>query len=171
MAVVTGAEAGLAAVKRGATILQLRRPGATAAELAAEARRLALESPVPVVVSGRVDVALAFALGVHLPERDLPPSAARRLLPRALIGRSVHDREGADAAAREGADYLLLGPVYPTPSHPGTPALGVEGFRGIAARVPIPVLGIGGVDRERAAALGGAGYAAIRAFATPGAGR
>ncbi len=167
MAVVPTAEAGLGAVGRGATILQLRRPGAPVAELAAEARRLAAESPVPVVVSGRVDLALALGLGVHLPEPDLPVSAARRLLPAALIGSSVHDREGALAAARGGADYVLLGPVFPTPSHPGAPGLGVEGFQRIAARVPIPVIAIGGVDRERAAALGGAGYAAIRAFAIP----
>jgi thiamine-phosphate diphosphorylase len=123
---------------------------------------------VPVVVNGRADVALALGLGVHLPERDLPVSAARRLLPGALIGRSVHDLEGARNAAREGADYLVVGPVFTTPTHPETPALGVEGFRAIAAAVPIPVLAIGGLDRERAVALGGAGWAAIRAFAKPG---
>lgn len=167
MAVVAGAEAGLQAVARGATVLQLRRPGVPAAELASEARRLVAGSPVPVVVNGRVDVALALGLGVHLPERDLPVSAARRLLPEALIGCSVHDEEGALAAARGGADYVLLGPVFPTPSHPGAPVLGAERFREIAGRVPIPVLAIGGVDRERAAALGGDGFAAIRAFAMP----
>jgi thiamine-phosphate diphosphorylase len=169
MAVVTTADAGLAAVERGATILQLRRPGARAAELAAHARRLALESRVPVVVSGQVDLALALGIGVHLPERDLPAFSARRLLPEALIGCSVHTLEGALAAARGGADYVLLGPVFPTPTHPGAPALGAKRFREIAAQVPIPVLAIGGMDRERAAALGGAGYAAIRAFATPSA--
>ncbi len=170
MAVVSTAEGGLYAIGRGATILQLRRPRAHVADLAAEARRLAARSRVPVVVNSRVDVALAVGTGVHLPELDLPVSAARRLLPRALVGRSVHDEEGALAAEREGADYLVLGPVFPTPSHPGMPALGVERFREIAAAVSIPVLGIGGLDRERAAALGGAGYAAIRSFAKPSGG-
>lgn len=164
MALVTSAEAGLRAAERGATILQLRDPRAPAGRLALEAQRLVRESPVPVVVSARVDLALALGTGVHLPERDLPPAAARRLLPRALIGRSVHDLEGALEAASEGADYALLGPVFPTPSHPGAPALGVARFREIAALVPIPVLGIGGLDAARAATLGGAGYAAIRAF-------
>lgn len=167
MAVVATAEAGLTAVERGATILQLRHPGAPLAELAEEARRLAATSPVPVVVSGRADLALAFGFGVHLPERGLPVSAARRLLPGSLIGCSVHDQQGALAAARGGADYLLLGPVFPTPTHPGAPALGAGRFRTIAAQIPVPVLAIGGMDAERAAALGGAGYAAIRAFATP----
>jgi len=171
MAVVATAEAGLYAAGRGATILHLRSPGAPVAELAREARQLASQSRVPVVVSARVDIALALGVGVHLPERDLPVSAARRLLPRALIGRSVHDSEGALAAGREGADYLVLGPVFATPTHPGTPALGVERFREIAAQVRIPVLAIGGLDPERAAALGGAGYAAVRAFAKPTIGR
>ena len=167
MAVVGTAAAGLGAVARGATALQLRRPGASVAELASEARRLALESPVPVVVSSRVDLALALGLGVHLPELDLPIRAARRLLPAALLGCSVHDAEGALAAARGGADYLVLGPVYATPTHPGAPVLGVQRFREIAEQVPIPVLAIGGMNGARAAALGGAGYAAIRAFALP----
>lgn len=167
MAVVTTAEAGLEAVERGATIVQLRLPGVPTSELVAQARRLAAGSRVPIVVSGRVDVALALDLGVHLPEADLPVSAARRLLPVHLVGCSVHDPEGARAAARGGADYLLLGPVFPTPTHPEAPALGVERFREIAGQVRIPVLAIGGMDRERAAALGGAGYAAIRSFAKP----
>jgi thiamine-phosphate diphosphorylase len=171
MAVVTTARDGLYAVGRGATVIQLRRPGAPLADLAEEARSLADASEVPVVVSSRVDLALALGIGVHLPEGDLPVSAARRLLPRSLIGRSVHDAQGALVAAREGADYLVLGPVFPTPTHPGAPALGVERFQEIAAAVPIPVLAIGGVDPERAAALGGAGYAAIRAFAKPRDGR
>lgn len=167
MAVVTTAETGLRAVERGATILQLRQPGAPAGEVAAQARRLADKSPLPVVVSGRVDIALALGVGVHLPERDLPVSAARRLLPDGLIGCSVHNQEGALAAARGGADYVVLGPVFPTPTHPGAPALGPERFRDIAAHVPIPVLAIGGMDYRRAALLGGSGYAAIRAFAMP----
>lgn len=167
MAVVATAEAGLRAVERGATIVQLRQPGAPAGEVVAQARRLADESPLPVLVSGRVDIALALGLGVHLPERDLPVSAARRLLPDALIGCSVHNQEGALAAARGGADYVVLGPVFSTPTHPGAPALGPERFRDVAAHVPIPVLAIGGMDHRRAALLGGAGYAAIRAFAMP----
>lgn len=165
MAVVSTAEEGRYAERRGATILQLRRPSGPVSELAAEARCLLAWNRLPVVVSARVDLALALDLGVHLPERDLPVSDARRLLPRALIGRSVHDEEGALAAARGGADYLVLGPVFATPSHPGAPALGVARFREIAAAVPVPVLAIGGLDSERAAALGGDGYAAIRAFA------
>lgn len=167
MAIVATAGAGLCAAERGATVLQLRQPGAPPAELAAQARRLAAESPVPIVVNGRVDIALALGLGIHLPERDLPVSAARRLAPKALIGCSVHDQQGALAAARGGADYLVLGPVFPTPTHPGAAVLGEERFRQIAGQVSIPVLAIGGMDRRRAAALGGAGFAAIRAFAAP----
>ncbi|MGH7921254.1 MAG: thiamine phosphate synthase, partial [Candidatus Dormibacteraceae bacterium] len=76
----------------------------------------------------------------------------------------VHDLAGAQTAAERGADYLVLGPVFPTPSHQGAPALGAERYREIAGAVPVPVLAIGGLDRERAADLGGAGFAAVRAF-------
>jgi thiamine-phosphate pyrophosphorylase len=169
MAVVPDAAAGLRALERGATILQLRDRAATARRIEQEAERLVGEARVPVVVSSRVDLALAVgAAGVHLPEGDLPVDAARRLLgPGRLIGRSVHSREGAEAAARSGADYVVFGPVFPTPSHPGRPALGLAALREAAAAVPIPVLAIGGVDGERAEACraaGAAGFAAIRYF-------
>ncbi|HSR24417.1 MAG TPA: thiamine phosphate synthase, partial [Candidatus Eisenbacteria bacterium] len=81
MAIVRDAPAGLRAVERGATVVQLRDPQAGGRALLREARRLVAESPVPLVVSGRVDVALAAgAAGVHLPAHDLPVGDARRLL-------------------------------------------------------------------------------------------
>src|SRR5205085_1281191 len=88
---------------------------ALAMELGAEAARLVpAVAPVPVVVSARIDVALAAgAAGVHLPERDLPVATARRLLgPDALVGRSVHSEEAAVTAEREGADYVVFGSVF-----------------------------------------------------------
>jgi thiamine-phosphate pyrophosphorylase len=124
---------------------------------------------LPVVVSSRVDVALAAgAAGVHLPERDLPVAATRRLLPDRLIGRSVHSVAAARAAAADGADYLLFGPVFATPSHADAAPVGLEALAEVAAAVTIPVLAIGGVDGTRLAeclAVGAGGYAAIREFA------
>jgi thiamine-phosphate pyrophosphorylase len=124
---------------------------------------------VPVVLSSRADVALAVgAAGVHLPEGDLPVAAARRLLGgERLVGRSVHSRAGAEAAAREGADYLVFGPVFGTPSHAGSPIAGLDGLREICRAVDLPVLAIGGVDFDRAeecTRAGAAGFAAITAF-------
>ena len=169
MAVVTDAAAGLAAAARGATAVQLRDPAATLARLEVEASRLVEACPVPVLVSSRVDLALATgAAGVHLPENDLPPAAARALLGDGrLLGRSVHSVDAARQAALEGADYLLFGPVFPTASHPGRPAMGLAALREVAGAVNVPVLAIGGVDAERARACreaGAAGFAAIGYF-------
>lgn len=170
MAIVRDAGGGLRAVALGATALQLRDPDATARRLEREAARLVAAAPVPVLVNGRADLALAAgAAGVHLPERDLAPAAARRLLgPDALIGRSVHSLEEALAAEAGGADYVVFGPVFASASHPGGEPAGLDALAGVAAAVGIPVLAIGGVDDERAAACraaGAAGYAAIGRFA------
>jgi thiamine-phosphate pyrophosphorylase len=168
MAVVASAEAGLSAIKRGATVIQLRAPDLTARELEREANALVLKASVPVVVSSRCDIALAAgAAGVHLPERDIRLAEARTLMGQRLVGRSVHSIEGAVAAEGDGADYLIFGPVWPSPSHPDERPQGIEALADVARAVRIPVLAIGGVTTERVeecAKAGAAGYAAIRLF-------
>lgn len=169
MAIVAAAADGAAALARGATLIQLRIPGAGARSLETEARALIATAHVPVLVSSRCDVALAVgAYGVHLPESDLPVADARSLLgPDRLLGRSVHSPDAARAAAAEGADYLVYGPVYATASHPGAAPAGIEALREVCSAVSVPVLAIGGVDGARAAevmAAGAGGYAAIAAF-------
>ena len=167
MAIVTSAGAGLRAVGR-ATILQLRAPRATTAELEREAAQLVRSSPIPVVIGSRVDVGLACgASGVNLPERDIACADARKLLGRRLVGRSVHSLGGAQAAEQDGADYVIYGPVWPSASHPGVDAVGIESLARVAGSVAIPVLAIGGVTEERIAecqSAGAAGYAAIGMF-------
>ena len=93
-------------------------------------------------------------------------SAARRLATTWWIGKSVHDLAGAEAARAEGADYLLVGPVYATATHPGRPPIGLDTVSRIA-RLDLPVIAIGGIDAERARevkAAGAYGVAAIRAL-------
>ncbi|HZV52219.1 MAG TPA: thiamine phosphate synthase [Candidatus Dormibacteraeota bacterium] len=169
MALVPDAAAGLRAVERGATVLQLRNPSATVRAQEREAERLVAASPVPVVVSARVDLALAVgAAGVHLPEHDLPVAGARRLLGRdRLLGRSVHSPAAAREAEEGGADYVVFGPVFPTASHPGREPAGLDALREVVRAVRIPVLAIGGLDPERATACraaGAGGFAAISHF-------
>lgn len=169
MAVVREAESGVRAFELGATLLQLRNPDATARALEHEAARLVKDVPVPVVVNGRVDVALAAgAAGAHLPEADLPVAAARRLLGDArLLGRSVHSAAAAVEAEAQGADYVVFGPVFASASHPGQRPVGLEALREVVRCVAIPVLAIGGVDAARAAACleaGASGFAAIGYF-------
>ena len=167
MAIVSSAAGGMRAAPR-ATMLQLRMPSSSTADLEREAWKLVASSPVPVVISSRGDVALACdAAGVHLPERDIPVHDARRLLGERLIGRSVHSRESAVAAEQDGADYVVYGPVWPSASHPGAVPVGVDALAEVAHAVRIPVLAIGGIDEERVAEClraGAAGCAAIGMF-------
>jgi thiamine-phosphate pyrophosphorylase len=169
MALIESASAAPTALGRGATILQLRIPGAPGGTYEKEARALIPTAHVPVLLSSRADVALAVgAAGVHLPEGDISVAGARRLLGGGrLVGRSVHSLESAVAAAGEGADYVVFGPVYETASHAGRPPLGLDSLREVCRAVSVPVLAIGGVDFERAEECrraGAAGFAAIGAF-------
>jgi thiamine-phosphate diphosphorylase len=129
--------------------------------------RLSAHPPVRLFVNDRLDVALAAgAAGVQLTARSLAVSAARRLSSDWWIGKSVHRLDEAEAALAEGADYLVIGPVWATPTHPDDPPVGVELLRRVAA-LGRPVIAIGGVtpERARAARAAGAwGVAAIRAL-------
>jgi thiamine-phosphate pyrophosphorylase len=167
MAIVRSAEAGIRAASR-ATILQLRAPDLSTIDLEREAAKLVATSPIPVVVSSRCDVVLAAeAAGVNLPERDISTPDARALLGKRLVGRSVHSLGSAVDAERDGADYVIFGPVWQSASHPGVAPTGVDALSPVARALRIPVLAIGGVTEDRIAecrSAGAAGYAAIRLF-------
>jgi thiamine-phosphate pyrophosphorylase len=167
MAVVSSASEGLRAAPR-ATILQLRAPGLTMAALEREANELVAAATIPVLISSRCDVVLASgAAGVNLPESDIGAAEARTLLGRRLVGRSVHSIAAAQQAERDGADFVIFGPVWESPSHPGSPPTGVAALELVSRSVRIRVLAIGGVTLERIAechAAGAAGYAAIGMF-------
>lgn len=131
--------------------------------------RLSNSQTVRLFVNDRLDVALAVpTAGVQLGHGSLPVSAARALNPLWWIGKSVHDLAEADAARAEGADYLVVGPVFATATHPGRSPLGLAKLQQIAAAAgEIPVIAIGGItaDRVREVRSSGAyGVAAIRAF-------
>jgi thiamine-phosphate pyrophosphorylase len=131
--------------------------------------RLSSSQTVQLFVNDRLDVALAVpTAGVHLGGGSLPARAARALNPLWWIGKSVHDLAEAEAARTEGADYLVVGPVYATPSHPGRRPLGIEGLRAIVVAMDqLPVVAIGGITIDRVTEVknsGAYGIAAIRAF-------
>jgi thiamine-phosphate diphosphorylase len=167
MAVVSSAREGLRAAPR-ATILQLRAPAMSARELESNAMELVATSPVPVLISSRCDIVLASgAAGANLPERDISVEDARVLLGQRLIGRSVHSLQSALDAERDGADFVIFGPVWSSDSHKGVRPADVEALTAVAHGVRIPVIAIGGVNEDRIAeceAAGAAGYAAIRLF-------
>lgn len=150
-----------------ALAIHVRGPGTPVARLLAVAAALipaARDSGALLLLNDRVDIALAVdADGVQLGRRSLPVAAARGLAPDWVIGVSVHGPD--EAASVDGADFLLLGTIWETASHPGWEGAGVELVRRVRARVRIPIIAIGGVTPERAADArdaGAAGVAAIR---------
>jgi len=131
------------------------------------ATRLSGFPPSRLFVNDRLDVALACgASGVQLGAASLDPEDARRLETGWWIGKSVHTRAEAEAAHTAGADYLLVGPVFPTATHPTRDPLEPATLSAIVA-LGLPVIAIGGIAPGRAAPLRAAGVygvAAIRVF-------
>jgi thiamine-phosphate pyrophosphorylase len=128
-----------------------------------------------ILVNDRLDVAIAAdAAGVHLGETSLSMAEAKRLVKEKslgtdfLFGVSVHSLESAQAAEKAGADYVIFGPVYETPSKMKFgPSQGLERLAEVCERVGIPVVAIGGITEENARqciAVGASGIAAIRMF-------
>jgi len=120
------------------------------------------------LINDRVDQALALeADGVHIGPEDLPLSVAREIMgPEKIIGYSIKGTSDALWASKEGADYLGVGPIYPTATKDAGPALGVGVLEGIREAVDLPILAIGGIDEVNVQApifYGADGVAVIRA--------
>ena len=161
------------ATKAGATLIQLRSKKSKTREfldLALQTAEILKHTEIPLIINDRVDVALACgADGVHLGQQDMPLVHARKLLGKdRLIGISVNTIEEAQAAEREGADYIGVGPVYFTSSKDKIPGiLGLEGLRAVRKKVHIPILAIGGINTQNVRAViscGADGIAVISAI-------
>jgi thiazole tautomerase (transcriptional regulator TenI) len=136
----------------GVDAIYLRDAGGSIEDLPLTTRtlRAQISDEVTVLVNGGPQAALSAGSGLHLRERDMSPAAARTVLgPTVPIGRSVHSPQGALAAT--GADYVLAGHVYPSPSKPGLAPLGPAGLARIVAFAPCPVIAIGGITSHRVA--------------------
>jgi thiamine-phosphate pyrophosphorylase len=148
-------EVARAAIAGGADAVQLREKGIPDAEflaLAAELRELTDETGRLFVVNDRPDIAaIVGADGVHLGQGDLPVAETRRLLrPGAVVGRSTHSVGQATAAATEGADYVAVGPIFPTDTKDAGAPVGTALLRDIRQAVSLPVVAIGGITADRA---------------------
>jgi thiamine-phosphate pyrophosphorylase len=157
-------------------LIQIREsdlPASSLEPLVQRVSRRARSTRAQVVVNDRMDIALAAgADGVHLRADGPVPARARALAPPEwTIGRSVHSAR--EARTSEGADYLLFGTVFPSPSKAsGGPTQGVGPLSEAVAAAAVPVLAIGGITIERAAAVrraGAGGVAAITLFLPAGA--
>ena len=162
-----------AAAGAGAHLVQIRQPaleGGALTWLVRDAVSAVRGTGARILVNDRLDVALAAgAHGVHLRGDSVHASRVRSIAPSGfLIGRSVHARDEAAHAARDGGlDYLLFGNVFETASKPGASAAGTAALAAVCAAVSLPVLAIGGMTPDRLVAVarsGAAGFAAIGLF-------
>ncbi len=165
------------ALQGGVDAVQLREKdlsGAALFELAQRLRDLCRRHAARLLINDHIDVALAIgADGVHLPADSFAPADARRLLgPHALIGASTHSLEEAQAAAADGADFIVFGPVFETPSKRGYgPPIGLEALSEVTRAIALPVFAIGGVTTDRVEAIrrcGAQGVAVISAIVEAG---
>ena len=173
----TGDNALLAAIeealKGGLKAVQLREKDLDTRSLlrmAYSLRELTSRYKAKLFINDRVDIALAVdADGVHLGGESIPAFAARKAAGKALlIGVSAHSIEEAKKAEEEGADFITLGPIFETPSKIkyGQP-LGPGLLSGARGKISIPVFAIGGIKKERVAAVlesGATGIALISAI-------
>jgi len=156
-----------AALEGGANVIQLRKktmPKGEQYAIALALRRLTELHDALFIVNDHVDIAIAAdADGVHLGQDDLPPSVVRALpgFHGRLIGRSTHSLEQARAAMDDGADYIAVGPVYPTPTKAGRPPVGTALVSEVAAIADRPFVAVGGIDHDNAADVVGAGATAL----------
>jgi thiamine-phosphate pyrophosphorylase len=153
------------AVSGGVNLVQLREKDLDAAHLLRLARELmeALAGRALLLVNDRADVAVAAgAAGVHLGAASLPVPEARAVAGlRMLLGRSVHTLEEAQASEAEGADYLVVGSLFETASHPGMKPQGLGLARQVCETARVPVLGIGGITPERVPSCLAAGVSGV----------
>ena len=162
------------ALEGGAPMIQLRDKSAGLRQLLPQAQEIASlcrERGAHFIVNDRLDLALALnADGVHLGQDDLPPTAARAALGSGkILGVSTHSLEQAIRAAREGADYLGIGPIFPTSTKgTGYEPVGCAMIRQLRARLELPLIAIGGITLDTIGPViraGAAGVAVISAIA------
>jgi thiamine-phosphate pyrophosphorylase len=158
--------AAVAWLEGGAEILQLRHKGHWSREIFDAARsiaRLCREAGVTFVVNDRADFAMLLGAGLHVGQDDLPPREARSLIgSEALLGFSSHNAAQLCAAGGEPVDYVALGPIYTTASKENPdPLVGVEEIRQCRPLIEKPLVAIGGITLENAAAVWNAGAESV----------
>lgn len=137
----------------GAKIIQLREKNwekKALYEAALVFRERTRRAGALLIINDHVDVALAVeADGVHLGQEDLPVSAARIIAPGLIIGASTHSLDQALEAEAAGADYVNIGPIFPTRTkQTATPSLGPDAIREICLHIGVPVTTMGGINLE-----------------------
>lgn len=151
-----------AALKGGVTCVQLREKSLEEAAFLKEAKELCdlcRQYKVPFIVNDNVDIAIACnADGIHVGQEDMAAGEVRRRVGEGMIlGVSVHTVKEALEAVRNGADYLGLGAVFPTSTKTDADQMTDETLRAIRSAVDVPIVAIGGINKENIGRLSGSG--------------
>ena len=152
------------AVRGGVTVVQYRTVNKDYATQLAEVKPLQAflkEAGVPLIINNNVKLAVDIgADGIHIGQSDMPVGEARAMIgPDMILGLTVANDAEMDAVDASLVDYVGCGPVFPTISKDdAAPALGVEKWGELAARCPVPICAIGGLDAERARAVRATGH-------------
>jgi len=146
----------------GVDVLQLRAKHmerAIIADLAREIHALTFPAGVPLILNDHADLLREVpAEGVHVGQDDLSVAEARAAAGRScLVGKSTHSMSQALTAAEEGADYIGFGPLFPTPTKPGRPAIGLDEIAEVEGMLSIPVFCIGGIKLSNLPQVSAAG--------------
>lgn len=154
------------ALRGGATFVQLREKKLDRAEFLAEAveiKKLCKQYGVPFVINDNVEIAKAVdADGVHVGQDDMEAGNVREILGKdKIIGVSAHNIEEALRAEAHGADYLGVGAAFSTSSKPDAGNISHDTIRAICEAVKIPVIAIGGINRENILQLRGNGLCGV----------
>ncbi len=161
----TLAEAVAQAIEGGATMVQVREKGLSAADyeaLATEIQTVCSSYGVPLVVNDSLAVARAIGAGVHLGASDGDIAEARQVLgPDAIIGATAKTVAQAQAAERAGASYLGSGAVFGSATKADATPMPLSRFAEICRAVSIPVVAIGGITADNARQLAGTGLAGL----------
>jgi thiamine-phosphate pyrophosphorylase len=160
----------LQAISGGASVIQLRCKTGSESDflsMAIELKAICASKDIPFIVNDNLGVALASgADGLHIGQEDLPAASVRKLLPiDMLLGVSARTKEEALKAVADGADYLGVGAVFSTPTKDSA-AIGLEKLASIKKTTAVPVIAIGGINKDNVASVmdtGVAGAAVISA--------
>ena len=141
------------AILGGVTMVQLREKNLSSRDLyhkALEIQKLTEAYDIPLIINDRLDIAIAIgAQGVHLGQKDLPISVVRQMVgDQMILGASTATLSEAIEAQGQGADYLGVGAMYPTKTKSHTRPVTLETLKSIVEEVTIPVVAIGGINKE-----------------------
>jgi len=154
------------AIRAGVTFLQLREKNldnVSFLKLAREIKSITDKYKIPYVINDNVEVAMASgADGVHVGQEDMDAQDVRRIIgPDKILGVSAQTVEQALLAEKKGADYIGVGSVFPTSTKLDAEAVSFETLKEICKAVSIPVVAIGGINKDNAMKLAGSGIDGI----------